>query len=146
MDFTLGLQQLSYSCWSEKTCCFWQDIVSFTFNNAEAVFHCPVTGGSALTFDLQLQGVSEVPLGVGHVTFVHSWDIPCDGGQRQGTIENLRREGGEGKRINGEKQHDARSRDHEGEDSIALLKWIWKKCKFQSIWMKHCKCHLSNSL
>lgn len=42
------------------------------FNIAVAEFHCLVTEGSELTFDLQLQGVREVPLGVGHVTFVHS--------------------------------------------------------------------------
>lgn len=64
------------------------------FNIEETALRCLVTDGSALTFDLQLQGVGEVPLGVGHVTFVHSRDIPCDGGQRQGTIENLGRVGG----------------------------------------------------
>lgn len=42
------------------------------FYIAEAALPCLVTDGSALTFDLQLQGVCKVPLGVGHVTFVHS--------------------------------------------------------------------------
>ena len=69
---------------------------------------------SSLTFDLQLQRVGQVPLRVGHVTFVHSWDISCDGGQRQGTIEHLKRGGGK-------EEEDQRRRERLEEDHGAVI-------------------------
>lgn len=72
---TLGLQQVSDRSRSEMKLGI-AKTVSQDFFHTFRIFtkqkHCRVTDCSALTFDLQLQGVREVPLGVGHVTFVHS--------------------------------------------------------------------------
>ena len=68
-----------------------------------------MTDSSTLTFDLQLCIVGQVPLCVGHVTFVDSWNISRDGGQRQATIEHLNLAKGkdeedqrEGKKVDGD--------------------------------------------
>lgn len=51
--------------------------------------------GLPLTFDLQLCGVGQVPLWVGHMTFVQSWNISSDRGQWQGTVDYLKGSAGE---------------------------------------------------